>query len=335
MSRRGGGMGPRDVVRLLRQAFSDWQADNAPRLGAALSYYTLFSLAPLLIVAIAVAGLVFGQEAAQGHIVSELEGLIGSSGARAIEELIKNSRKEDAGILATVLGVLTLFLGATGVFVELRGTLNQVWEVETPAGGLWGLVRSRLAAFALVLAVGFLLLVSLLVSAAVAATDTILARFVTEPSALLHAINTGLSLVVITVLFALIFKYLPDTEVRWGDVWVGAVITSALFTLGKFLIGLYLGHSTVSSTYGAAGSIVVLMIWVYYAAQIFFFGAELTQAYARRHGSWSPSVRGTVLAAKSKGVRRHEEEVSHAGKGDDRAGREEAEAGQVSHHPGG
>jgi membrane protein len=210
-----------------------------------------------------------------------------------------------------------------------------VWDVKTPAGGIWGLVRSRLAAFALVLAVGFLLLVSLVVSAAVAATDTILARFVSEPSVLLHAINTGLSLVVITVLFALIFKYLPDTEVRWGDVWIGSVITSALFTLGKFLIGLYLGRSSVSSTYGAAGSVVVLMIWVYYAAQIFFFGAELTQAYARRHGSWSPSVRGTALAVKSAGPRRHEGEVSHAGKGDEEAGRPEAQTGPGSQHAGG
>jgi membrane protein len=272
---------------LLKQAFNDWNHDNAPRLGAALSYYTLFSLAPLLIVAIAIAALVFGQDAAQGHIVAELRGLVGPAGATAVEELIKNSRREEAGVVATVLGLVTLFLGATGAFAELKSSLNVVWDVESPGAGVWGLVRGRLWAFALVLAVGFLLLVSLLVSAAVAATDTILARFVAEPSAVLHAINTALSLVVITVLFALIFKFLPDTEVRWGDVWVGAAVTSALFTLGKFLIGLYLGHSGVSSVYGAAGSVVVLMVWVYYAAQIFFFGAELTQAYARRHGSWS------------------------------------------------
>jgi membrane protein len=275
----------REVAGLFRQAFSDWQADDAPRLGAALSYYTLFSLAPLLIVAIGVASLAFGQDAAQGRIVAELQGLVGEPGARAVEELIKNSRRPEAGILATVLGLATLFLGATGAFVELKGALNRVWDVKPEAGGLWALVRSRLAAFALVLAVGFLLLVSLVVSAAVAATDTVLARFVSEPSALLHAINTALSLIVITALFALIFKFLPDTAVSWGDVWIGAAITSALFTLGKFLIGLYLGHSGVSSAYGAAGSIVVLMVWVYYAAQIFFFGAELTQAYARRHGS--------------------------------------------------
>ena len=275
-----------ESLGLIRHAFRDWQADSAPRLGAALSYYTLFSLAPLLIVAIGVAGLVFGQDAAQGRIVAELRGLVGPLGAEAVEELIKNSRRPEAGVLATMVGVATLFLGATGVFVELKSTLDLVWDVEPPSGGLWGMVRSRLWAFALVLAVGFLLLVSLLVSAAIAATDTILASFVSEPSAILHAVNTALSLVVITVLFALIFKYLPDTEVLWSDVWIGAAFTSALFTLGKFVIGLYLGHSTVSSVYGAAGSVVVLMVWVYYAAQIFFFGAELTQAYARRHGSW-------------------------------------------------
>ena len=276
----------REALGLLRQSFSDWQADNAPRLGAALSYYTLFSLAPLLIVAIAVAGFAFGKDAAQGRIVAELQGLVGPMGAQAVQELIKNSQRPEAGIFATIVGVVTLFLGATGVFVELKGALNLVWDVESPSEGIWGMVRSRLWAFALVLAVGFLLLVSLLVSAAVAATDTILARFVSEPSVVLHAMNTILSLVVITVLFALIFKFLPDTEVLWSDVWIGAAFTSALFTLGKFLIGLYLGHSSVSSVYGAAGSIVVLMVWVYYAAQIFFFGAELTHAYARRHGSW-------------------------------------------------
>ncbi|HEX6737405.1 MAG TPA: YihY/virulence factor BrkB family protein [Vicinamibacteria bacterium] len=279
-------MQARDLWQLVKQAFDDWNQDNAPRLGAALSYYTLFSLAPLLIVAIAVAGLVFGQDAAQGQIVGELRGLVGPAGAQAVEEMIKNSRREEAGILATVLGLITLFLGATGAFAELKSSLNVVWDVESPSAGVWGLVRSRLWAFALVLAVGFLLLVSLIVSAAVAATDTILARFVTEPSVILHALNTALSLIVITALFALIFKYLPDAAVSWGDVWVGAVFTSALFTLGKFLIGLYLGHSSLGSVYGAAGSIVVVMVWVYYAAQIFFFGAELTQAYARRHGSW-------------------------------------------------
>lgn len=286
-------MNAHPAFRLLSEAFRDWRADNAPRLGAALAYYTLFALAPLLVVAIAVAGLAFGREAAQGRIVSELGGLVGLAGARAIEALIESSRKPEAGVLATLLGAGTLLLGASGAFVELKGGLNQVWEVEPPAGGLWGIVRDRLAAFALVLAVGFLLLASLLVSAALSATGTLLARFVSQPAGLLQAGNALVSLAVITVLFALIFKYLPDSEVAWGDVWAGAAMTSVLFTAGKFVIGLYLGHSGVTSAYGAAGSVVVLIVWVYYAAQIFYFGAELTQAYARTHGS---RERGTTLA---------------------------------------
>jgi membrane protein len=275
----------REGVRLFQRAASDFQEDGAPRLGAALSYYSLFSLAPLLIVVIAVAGLVFGQDAAQGRIVAELASLLGESGARAVEDLIENSRKVETGVLATAVGVVTLLLGATGAFAELKAALNVVWDVPSPPGGLMGLVRGRLAAFALVLAVGFLLLVSLVVSAAISATDTILARVVSKPEALLQALNTALSLAVITVLFALIFKFLPDTHVSWRDVWIGAGVTSALFTLGKLLIGLYLGRSGLGSTYGAAASVVVLMVWVYYAAQVFFFGAELTQAYAFSHGS--------------------------------------------------
>lgn len=282
----------RALLGLMAAAFQDWRADNAPRLGAALAYYTLFSLAPLLVVAIAVAGLAFGQEAAQGRIVAELDGLLGRAGAEAVQSLIENSRKPEAGILATGLGLLTLLLGATGVFAELKGALNVVWDVESPATGVWGLVRDRLAAFALVLVVGFLLLVSLVISAALSATDALLAGLFSEPRVVLHAVNAGLSLAAVTVLFALIFKFLPDTSVSWRDVWLGAICTSGLFTLGKFAIGLYLGHSSVSSSYGAAGSIVVLMLWVYYAAQIFFFGAELTQAYARRHGSRRDPVAG-------------------------------------------
>jgi membrane protein len=283
----------RAAFRLLAEAFRDWRADEAPRLGAALAYYTLFALAPLLVVAIGVSGLAFGREAAQGRIVGEIAGLVGSSGAHAIEDLLQNSRKPEAGVLATLVGLGTLLLGASGAFVELKAALNKVWDVPAPAGGLWTIVRDRLAAFALVLAVGFLLLASLVVSAAISATDTLLKRFVSEPAGLLQAANAVLSLVVITVLFAIIFKFLPDTRIAWGDVWVGAVMTSVLFTAGKFVIGLYLGHSAVTSAYGAAGSLVVLIVWVYYAAQIFYFGAELTQAYARSHGSRG---HGTALA---------------------------------------
>lgn len=269
---------------LLKQAFADWRRDNAARLGAALSYYTLFSVAPLLIVAIAVAGLMFGREAAQGQIVSQLQGLVGEAGARAVETMIENSRRPEAGALATVVGLVTLLLGATGAFAELKSALNVVWDVKDEGAGLAGLLRGRLWSFAMVLAVGFLLTVSLVLSAAVAAANGLFESAGISPS-LVHALNAALSFAVITVPFALIFKFLPDTQVAWRDVWAGALLTSALFTVGKFAIGLYLGHSSLASTYGAAGSVVVLVVWVYYAAQIFFFGAELTQAYAHRHGS--------------------------------------------------
>jgi membrane protein len=269
---------------LFAQAARDWQRDNAARLGAALSYYTLFSVAPLLIVAIGVAGLAFGREAAQGQIVAELQGLVGEAGARAVQDMVEASRRPQAGILATVIGVATLLLGATGAFAELKSALNVVWDVPEQGGGLKALLLGRLWSFAMVLAVGFLLMVSLVVSAALAAADGLF-RWIGVPQAAAQLANAAVSFLIITVLFALIFKFLPDTEVAWGDVWAGAVFTSALFAVGKAGIGLYLGKSGLASTYGAAGSVVILVVWVYYAAQIFFFGAEMTQAYARRHGS--------------------------------------------------
>jgi membrane protein len=278
---------PREAWGLLRGAVAGWLADGAPRLGAALAYYTLFSLAPLLLAAIAIAGLAFGEEAAQGRIVAELQSLIGRSGAEAVQAMIEGSRRPSSGIVASLVALATLLVGASGVFVELKGALNVIFDVREAPSGLKGTLRARLAAFALVLAVGFLLLVSLLVSAALSAMGSLLSGLVAEPSALMHVLNAVLSLVVITVLIALLFKFLPDTRLAWRDVWVGAVFTSALFTAGKFLIGLYLGSSGVSSTYGAAASVVVLMIWVYYAGQIFFLGAELTQAWALRRAGAS------------------------------------------------
>jgi len=272
------------ALALVRHAFADWRRDNAGRLGAALSYYTLFSIAPLLIVAIAIAGFVFGREAAQGQIVSQIQGLVGDAGARAVQDMIQNSRQPATGVWATVVGLATLLLGATGAFTELKSALNVVWDVKDADGGIAALLRGRLWAFAMVLAIGFLLLVSLLISAAVAAADGFF-EWVGIPPAAAQLANAAASFLVVTVLFALLFKYLPDTEVQWQDVWVGALLTSALFTFGKLLIGLYLGRSGLASVYGAAGSVVVLIVWVYYAAQIFFFGAEVTQAYARRHGS--------------------------------------------------
>ncbi len=269
------------------EAFAGWKRDNAPRLGAALSYYTLFSLAPLLVIAIAVAGLAFGEQAAQGRLFSELSGLVGAQSASALQQMIAHSRQQRTGIVAGAIALVTLVLGATGVFTELKGALNDVWKVKPnpQQGGVLAMVRDRLVSLAMVMAVGFLLLVSLIVNAALTAAQGLLSSWLPEWQTVLWVFDTVSSFVVITALFALIFKFLPETKITWKDVWVGALLTSALFTAGKQLIGLYLGKSSIASAYGAAGSVVILIVWVYYAAQIFYFGAELTQAYAHRHGS--------------------------------------------------
>jgi membrane protein len=277
----------RRVLGLLREAWTGWNRDNAPRLGAALSYYTLFSVAPLLVIAIALAALVFGEDAAQGRILLELRGLIGDQGASAVQAMIESSRRPEAGLVATAIAIFTLVVGATGVFVELRSALNAVWNVEPPpeSGGFLALVRDRLISLAMVMAVGFLLLVSLVVSAALAAAEGWMRNRMPGWDLVIWVVSTVASFAVVTALFALIFKFLPDTPIAWRDVGVGAALTALLFTAGKLLIGLYLGKSSVASTYGAAGSVIVLIVWVYYAAQIFYFGAELTHAYAHRHGS--------------------------------------------------
>jgi len=279
-------MTPRDILGMVKEAFTDWNEDNAPRLGAALSYYTIFSIAPLLLISIAVAGLAFGADAAQGRVVAQIQGLVGRTAAEAIQGMLESARKPGQGLVATVFGAATLLFGAGGAFNELRGALDVIWEIPPrKGGGLLAMIRERLASFAMVLVVGFLLLVSLVISAGISAFE-VKGTF-PGSGVVLQVVNNGVSLAVITVLFALIFKYLPDAHppVAWKDIWVGALITAALFTLGKYAIGFYLGRSSVASAYGAAGSVVLLLVWVYYSAQILFFGAELTQVYARRHGS--------------------------------------------------
>jgi membrane protein len=278
----------RDMPGMLKEAFTGWREDKAPRLGAALSYYTIFSLAPLLLIAVAIAGLAFGREAAQGRIVDEIGGVLGRDGADIIQTMVVNARRPGEGILATIVGVIALLFGASGAFNELRQAMNTVWEVpERKGGGIKALIRDRLLSFAMVVFIGFLLLVSLVVSAGLSAMGEVMGGFMTEKLHLLQIANVIVSLAVITVLFAMIFKFLPDAEpiVAWKDVWIGAFMTAILFTIGKIAIGLYLGRGTVGSAYGAAGSLIVVLVWVYYAAQILFFGAELTQVYASRHGS--------------------------------------------------
>jgi membrane protein len=273
-------------LRLLKQTFDDWMEDDATRLAAALAYYAVFSIAPLLMIAIAVAALVFGQEAAQGEIFRQLDGLIGAQGAAAVQEMVKGASRPEAGVTATLIGFVILLFGASGVTVELKSALNQIWEVpQPPSGGLWLMVKQRFGSLTLVLGVGFLLMVSLVVSAAVAAMGRYFTGALPGSETLMQAINFIASFLVITLLFMIIFRFVPDAKVEWRDVWLGAAVTALLFSLGKLAIGLYLGKGSLGSAYGAAGSLVIFLAWVYYSAQILFFGAEFTQVYAHAHGS--------------------------------------------------
>jgi membrane protein len=270
---------------LIKETFSEWNDDKASRLAAALSYYTIFSIAPLLIIAIGVAGLVFGHDAAMNQVVGQIRGMVGEDGAQVIQTILQNASKTTSGIIATVVGGVTLLIGASGAFGQLQDSLNTIWEVKPKKGrGVKGLVRDRFLSFSMVLFIGFLLLASLLLTAVLAGIGKYLSDLLPMSSLVLQAMNFGVSLTVTAFLFALIFKVLPDAIVRWRDVWVGALVTALLFSLGRFLIGLYLGRASIGSAYGAAGSLVVLLFWVYYSAQILFLGAEFTQVYARRFG---------------------------------------------------
>ena len=246
----------------------------------------MFSLAPLLVVVIGIAGLVFGRQAAQGQIVYQIQGLVGQDGAKAIETMLQNAHEPGAGVVAAVIGVGVLLFGASGVFIELRSSLNTIWDAQSSSGsGVTGVVKERFFSFAMVLAIGFLLLVSLALSAFLAAAGKFLGGLLPLPEALLQAFDFALSFAVTTALFACIYKFVPDAQVGWRDVWIGAAVTALLFTVGKLLIGIYIGKASIGSAYGAAGSIVVLLAWVYYSAQVFFLGAAFTRVYAERYGS--------------------------------------------------
>lgn len=278
--------GLRTFGGILKAAAIKWDSDNVPRMGAALAYYSLFALAPLLVVAIGVAGLAFGAEAARGEVVHQIDGLIGKNGAEAVQSMLIAARKPEQSILAAILGLITLFLGATSAFSALQGSLNTIWNVKTPEQNLVrGFIRNRLLSFGMVLCVGFLLLVSLALSAALAALGSFMEARLPGGTFLWQAINFVVSFAFITLLFAMIFKVLPNLRLAWRDVWVGSLLTSFFFSVGKFLIGLYLGRSSVGSTYGAAGSVVIILLWVYYSSQTVLFGAEVTQAYVQRFGS--------------------------------------------------
>lgn len=270
----------------IKQTAAEWTEDKIPELSAALAFYTALSIAPLLVILLGIVALVFGEDAAQGQIVAELASLMGQQGAQAIQEMIRSANKPAQGIFATVLSVVVLLVGASGVFGQMQASLNTIWGVEPkPGRGIWGLVHDRFLSILMVLGSAFLLLVSLVLSTAISAMGTVLQQLPPSFHWLAQSLNLGISFLVITLLFAMMFKYLPDVKIAWRDVWLGAVITAGLFTIGKYAIGLYLGHSTMASSYGVAGSFVVLLVWVYYSAQIFFSGAEFTQVYASRKGS--------------------------------------------------
>lgn len=284
-----------EIWDLTKTTFSEWSADKASRLAAALAYYTIFSLAPLLIIAIALAGLFFGSQAARGEIVSQIGGIVGHETALFVETMVENAgESQNTGIIATIIGLATLVFGATGVFSQLQDALNTVWGVKPdPNRGIMGMVVDRLWSFVMVLGIGLLLLISLAVSAALPALGA-LTDLLPGSEIWWQVLNLIVSFVIFTLLFAMIFKVLPDVQIDWSDVWVGAAITALLFTVGKLLIGLYLGRSSVSSTYGAAGSLVVLLLWIYYSAQVLLLGAEFTQVYARKYGSRIRPDRGAV-----------------------------------------
>lgn len=285
------GLSPKQLGKLFEETFNEWSNDNVPRLGAALAYYTVFSLAPLLVVVIAVAGLAFGQAAAMGQIVWQIEDLIGKQGAEVVQVMLQAAWSPAQGIVATVLSLIALVFGASLVVAELRSSLNIVWNVPAPQAaqgflaGIVDLIRQRLYAFFLVLGIGFLLLVSLVANAALAAFGKYFQSRLPTPELVLQTANFVVWFAVTTFVFALLYKVVPDVEIAWSDVVIGAAMTSLLFTLGKLVIALYLGKSSLASAYGAAGSLVVLLAWVYYSAQVFFLGAEFTQVYANTFGS--------------------------------------------------
>ncbi|MBO3460707.1 YihY/virulence factor BrkB family protein [Aetokthonos hydrillicola Thurmond2011] len=279
-------MKPKAILGLFQETFSEWSKDNASRLAAALAYYTIFSLAPLLIIVIAIAGSVFGEDAARGAIENELRGLVGSAAAEVIQTAIQNASKPRQGTIASIISIVVLLFGATGVFAELQNALNTIWGVQPkPGRAVKNIIRQRSLSFAMVLGIGFLLLVSLIISAILVALVAYFKNLVPGIDSLWYGVNFLLGFIVTTLLFALIFKVLPDAKITWSDVLVGAALTALLFSVGRFLLGEYLGNSSFGSTYGAAGSIVVILVWVYYSSQILFFGAEFTQVYAKKYGS--------------------------------------------------
>ena len=278
----------RSYLAMLRATSAAWSAHRASSMGASLAFYASFSMAPMFVIVIAVAGFVFGEDAARGEVVEQLSGLIGPNGAQAVQGLIEGARNIGQGVLASLIAFSALLLASTKAFAELKDSLDVIWSSEraTPST-LINLLRGRLLSFGLILTLGFLLLVSLLISASLVALQKYWGPWFSDVAWLTEGINSIMAFGVVATLFAFIYKWLPDATIAWRDVIVGALVTAGLFTLGKFLIGVYLGNSAIASSFGAAGSLIVILLWVYYSSQIFFFGAEFTRVYAERRGSRS------------------------------------------------
>lgn len=280
-------IGPKELLHLVKDAGINWNSDGAASMGAAIAFYTIFSIAPLLIITMAIAGFFFGADAAQGQVYSQARSLLGDDGAAALQGLVQSASRPAEGILATILGLSFMIFGASGVFAELQGAMDRIWQtpVKEYQSGIWYLLRRRILTFGMLLAVAFLLLVSLTISAFISALQFLWITRSGELEMAWQAINFAVSFIIITGLFAVLFKWLPRVSVAWGDVIIGAVFTALLFNLGKFLIGLYIGKTGVVSGFGAAGTVIAMILWVYYSAQIFLLGAEFTWLYAQRFGS--------------------------------------------------
>jgi membrane protein len=297
---------------ILKETIREWNDDKVPRLGAALAFYSMLSIGPLLLIVIAMAGLAFGRDAVSGYIFDEIRGLIGDQGASAIQTMLANTSNPKASYIASLIGIVTLLVSATSFFAQLQDALNTIWNVDERENGHWTwFIKKRLLSFAMIVGIGFLLLIALVISAALSAISAFFEDYI-PITFLLHTVNLVISFSVITVLFAMIFKVLPDVHIKWRDVWIGAAITAILFTFGKFLIGIYLGQSAFSSAYGAAGSLIVVLIWIYYSTQIFFLGAEFTQVYSRYMGAQIVIKKGRRKQPAHIAATAHSEAAAHA-----------------------
>jgi membrane protein len=273
------------LVSLLKETFQQWTAHKAPKMGAALAYYAALSLAPLVMISLSLISLFVEKKSARTDVVEQFTNLVGQQGGTLVDTILTDAASPKAGVIGTIVGLVVLLVGASGAFGELQDSLNQIWDVPVASRPWMAMIKDRLLSFAMVFVIGFLLLVSLLLSAGIAAVARFLHGYLPGTEGMWHGANFVLSFLVITVLFALLFRVLPDTYIAWRDVWVGSALTALLFTLGKFLIGLYLGQAAVASSYGAAGSLIIVLLWTYYSAQIVFFGAEFTRTFAKRYGT--------------------------------------------------